>query len=92
MNLQLIGTLLCFIFGSTCSLIDLQLNVGDKVFLNNKHFTLKAVGARKMLALWLEPFERLVTKQYELRALPFISSISCQHAAALGNRYNEEQC
>ena len=49
--------------------VDLQFNVGDKVFLSSKHVTLKAVGARKMLALWLGPFEILARpKQCELRA------------------------
>ena len=40
---------------------DLQFQVGEKVFLNSEHITLKAVGARKMLALWLGPFEILDT-------------------------------
>ena len=38
---------------------DLQFQVGEKVFLNSEHITLKAVGARKMLAPWLRPFEIL---------------------------------
>ena len=38
---------------------DLQFQVGDKVFLNSRHITLKAVGARKMLVLWLGPFQVL---------------------------------
>lgn len=36
--------------------VDLHFNVGDLVWLNSRHITLKAIGARKMLALWLGPF------------------------------------
>jgi len=50
--------------------VDLQFNVGDTLFLSSKDITLKAVGARKMLALWLGPFEilaRTSNLDYELK-------------------------
>jgi len=78
--------------------VDLQFNVGDKVFLNSKHITLEAVGARKMLALWLGPFEilaRTSNVNYELKIPEHYHFHPVFHVSMLrpcyDNGYNEEQ-
>ncbi len=78
--------------------VDLQFNVGDKVFLSSRHIALKAVGARKMLALWLGPFEILARPSnvnYELKIPEHYQFHPVFHVSMLrpcyDNGYNEEQ-
>ncbi len=78
--------------------MDLQFNVGDKVFLSSRHIALKAVGARKMLALWLGPFEILARPSnvnYELKIPEHYQFHPVFHVSMLrpcyDNGYNEEQ-
>ncbi len=78
--------------------VDLQFNVGDKVFLSSRHIALKAVGARKMLALWLGPFEILARPsnvKYELTIPEHYQFHPVFHVSMLrpcyDNGYNEEQ-
>ena len=40
--------------------IEVQYEVGQLVWLDSKHVTIKAVGSRKMLPRWLRPFKILV--------------------------------
>ena len=39
--------------------LDVHYAVGDMVWLNSQHVSIKAVGTRKMLPHWLGPFEVL---------------------------------